>query len=94
MNLLTNYPDELASITVILLQNDHQDLIYPYCGKTACNVCIAFDSKSKLGTCKIKNWCAENAKYLTNANGNIAWENFADAFLNTFTLQKYPHLYV
>ena len=94
MNQLTDYPDELASITVILLQNYCQDPIYPYCSKIACNVCIAFDSKSERSTCKIKNWCAENAKYLTYTRGNIAWKSFADVFLNTFTLQKYPHLYV
>lgn len=94
MNRLINYPDELASITIRLLQNNYQNPTYPYCGKTACNDCIAFDSKSERSRCKIENWCAENAKYLTDTSGNIVWKSFADAFLSTFTLQKYPHLYV
>ena len=94
MNQLTNYPDELVLITIRLLQNSYQNPIYPYCGKTACDNCIAFDSKSERSRCKIKNWCKKNAKYLTDTRGNIAWESFADAFLNTFTLQKYPHLYI
>lgn len=94
MNLLTNYPDELVHITAKLLQNSYPDDMYPYCSGISCSNCIAYDSTSDRSFCKIENWCSENAKHVIDNANDIVWRTFADAFLNTFTLQKYPHLYV
>ena len=95
MNLLTNYPDSLVVPTVELLSKPKCNGEFPYCNTIApCNSCACFNTdKIKPSNCAIEAWCIANDVHLLS-NSEIDWESFADAFLNTFTLQKYPHFYV
>ena len=95
MNRLINYPDALVVPTAELLSKPKRNGEYPYCSTIVpCNSCTCFNSdKDKTSNCVIEAWCLSNDVHL-HSNSKIDWESFADAFLSTFTLQKYPHFYV
>ena len=95
MNLLTNYPDELVVLTAELLSKPKANSKFPYCSEIVhCSSCSCFNAdKDRVSNCLIASWCRANGVHLLSDN-EIDWESFADAFLNTFTLQKYPHFYV
>lgn len=94
MNLLTNYPDSLVVLTAELLSRPKNGYKYPYCDDIVhCSSCKCFNTKETPSSCLIETWCMVNNIHLSS-DWDIDWESFADAFLNTFTLQKYPHFYV
>ena len=94
MNLFTNYPDSLVISTIELLSRPKCGKLFPYCHEVQCSSCNCFNTnKNKVSNCLIEAWCIENNIYL-DLTYKVNWESFADAFLNTFTLQKYPHFYV
>lgn len=95
MNLLTNYPDSLVVLTAELLSKSRRGHEFPYCYNIRnCADCTCYNTKEyRTSNCAIEAWCKENDVHL-HPNSEINWESFADAFLNTFTLQKYPHFYV
>ena len=95
MNRLINYPDELVVSTAELLFRPKHGKLFPYCHDVIhCTSCNCFNTKeNKTSNCSIEAWCQNNRIHL-RSNLEIDWESFADAFLNTFTLQKYPHFYV